>query len=287
MANTLITPSVIARMAIARLYSTLVMAGLVHRDFDSDFNGQVGNTISVRKPASFTANVFNRATGIQLQDATETSVDVTLDTLLDVSFAVTSEDWALNVKDFAQQFLDPAMEAIAQKIDQLLVGLKVDVAQTVGVDATPPTDPKILIDAGKKLNDAKVPMTQRYAVLDTATTANFLKDPLFHQADQRGDTEGLREASIGRKFGFDNFMSQNMTGGDSLAFHRDAFALVTRTLPVPRGVAAEQASVQSYKGLGLRVIYDYDSSKKQDVVSVDLLCGVKTLDANKAVVILG
>lgn len=279
MANTLITPQTIARAGIATLYAQTQMAALVHRDFEADFNGQVGDTVTIRKPAVFSVNEFSRAAGIVLQDATETSTSVKLDKVLDVSFAVTSEDWTLNIRDFTDQFLNPAMEAISQGIDQRILALQADIATTV--PATTPASNQ-LIDAGKVLNDNKVPMLNRYALLGTAKSAEYMKDPLFHEADKRGDTVGLREAAIGRAYGFDTYQSQNQTTG-GLAFHRDAFALVTRTLAVPRGVASNQAAVANYKGLGLRVIYSYDTNKKQDVVSIDLLCGFKTLDALKAV----
>jgi len=131
MANTLLTPSIIARASIATLYATTQMADLVYRDYEGDFDGQVGNVVTIRKPAVFTANVFSRPAGTVLQDVTETSTSVTLDTLLDVSFAVTSEDWAMKIQDFQAQFLAPAMEAFNQKIDQMLLGLSADVTTLV------------------------------------------------------------------------------------------------------------------------------------------------------------
>ena len=98
-------------------------------------------------------------------------------------------------------------------------------------------------------------------------------------------TDALREASLGRKFGFDNYESQVLGYGsgdkgaaDGVAFHRDAVSLVSRTLAMPMGVGAGQAAVANYKGLGLRVVKDYDISLKQDVISVDFLCGVLSHD---------
>src|SRR3954453_22390489 len=63
-ANDLITPSVIARLGLATLYNNFVLAGLVWRDFDPEFRAKVGDTITIRKPAVFTARNFVRATGI-------------------------------------------------------------------------------------------------------------------------------------------------------------------------------------------------------------------------------
>lgn len=118
MANTFLTPSIIAKAALATLYETCVMAQLVHRDYEQEFVSRVGDTISVRKPAVFQANEFNRAQGIQIQNASEGSVPITLNHFSDVSFAVTAEELTLEIEDFGTQLLNPAMEAISQKIDR-------------------------------------------------------------------------------------------------------------------------------------------------------------------------
>lgn len=300
MANTFLTPDVIARQALATLYETTVMAQLVHRDYEPEFAARVGDTITIRKPATFTAEEYVRANGITVQDATETGVAVTLNHFADVSFAVTSEQQTLHIQDFDEQLLTPAMEAIAQKIDQDLLTLRDDVTAEVGQVAGSNEyewdNPRALIEAGRDLDIAKVPMTERRVVTGPRTSAKWLADPLFHEADKRGTTEGLLEASMGRRtFGFDPYMTQNValpeqTSGNSttevsVAFHRTAFALAVRPLALPRG--AQNAAIANYKGFGLRVIMDYDIDQKQDIVSIDCLYGTKTLDANRAVLIKG
>lgn len=297
MANTLLTADIIARAALANLYETTVMAPLVHRDYEPEFANRVGDTITVRKPATFTAEEYSRLAGITVQDATETGVDVVLNHFADVSFAVTSEDLTLELQDFNEQLLNPAMEAIAQKIDADILALRDDITAEVGqAPGELWSDPKVIVDAGRVLIQVKVPMTERRVVSGPITAATWLKDDLFHRADKSGSTAGLREASIGRVFGFDSYQTQNIGGpqdldsGDAwteinVAFHRTAFALVTRPLALPQGAA--RASIQNYRGFALRVVIDYDISAKQDVVSVDCLYGTKTLDANRAVLIKG
>ncbi|MFB8772105.1 P22 phage major capsid protein family protein [Streptomyces broussonetiae] len=300
MANTFLTPDVIAQRALATLYETTVMAQLVHRDYEADFRGKVGDTITVRKPATFTASDFDRATGIVTQDATESGVPIVLDHLADVSATVTTEQLTLDIENFGEQLLDPMMEAISQKIDRDLLLLRDDITAEVGVVAGDNEyawdNPRTLIEAGRVLDTAKVPMTERRAATGPTMASKWLADPLFHEADKRGSTEGLQEASLGRRvFGFDPYMTQNIarpaqTSGNSttevgVAFHKTAFALVTRTLEIPPG--AQDAAIMNYKGFGLRVVYDYDIKYKQTVVSVDCLYGTKTLDANRAVLIKG
>ncbi|GAA3890538.1 hypothetical protein GCM10022243_64270 [Saccharothrix violaceirubra] len=286
MPNQLLTVDVIAREAIATLYEQTVMSGLVHRDYEGDFTGNSGDTITIRKPATFVVNEFNRTNGIQLQNATEGSTSLVLNKIPDVSFAVTSEDWSMRITDFSEQFLTPAMEAINQYTDRLVLGLRADITQSVTYDPAAAHVSDVLIDAGKVLNDANVPTSQRRAVHSTTLAALLQKDPLFVEADKVGDDgTALREASLGRKRGFDNVLTQNVKDDVSVAFRREAFALVTRTLPLPRGIGAGQGAVVTYKGLGLRVIYGYDMTRKEDVVSIDCLMGVKTLDPKRAVLI--
>lgn len=307
MANTLLTPDVIARAALATLYETTVMSNLVYRDYESEFQN-VGDTITIRKPTTFTANEFSRATGITVQNATEQGVPLTLNHFADVSFAVTSEDLTLNIMDFGEQLLNPAMEAISQKIDRDLISqATADVTQEVGVvgatvtglagaNKFPWDNPRVAIDAGRVLTQRKVPLQNRRLIVGPVTQAAWSADDFFVRADTRGDTDGLREANLGRRvFGFDPYVTQNVTqpaagAGNSstevgLAFHQTAIALAFRPLALPRG--AQNAAIANYKGFGLRVVYDYDIDKKQDVVSIDCLYGIKVVDPNRAVLIKG
>ena len=306
MVNTLLTPDVIAAKALATLYENLTMLPLVYTDVSSDFSrSKVGSVVNVRKPATFTANEFDRASGITIQNATETSVPVTLDKIADVSFAVTSEDLTLHLEDFAAQLLAPATEAIAQKIDRDILALKSNVTQVAGsVADTDPfawKNPEALIEADRLLNIKNVPPSERAAVVGPTTRANWLNSDIIKFADKSGSTDALRRGSIGSGlFGFDAYMTQNVgqpkaTGdqviGDpttevGVAFHKTAFAFASAPLALPSDTG-EWAATQSYKGLNLRVVKSYDISKKQDVISVDVLYGVDVLDANRAVLLRG
>lgn len=303
MANTFITPSVIARLAYAHLYERTIMGQLVYRDYEADFNGAVGDTISVRRPAQFEAEAWNEVDGITVQNATETSFTVTLDTILDVSFAVPSMERSLDIRSVQEQLVVPAVEALVQEVEKRILAMRSGISREVGhagglyAGGEDYDDPKVLIDARRALNEKNVPMGDRYAVIGPAIEAGWLADSLFHQADQRGDTEGLREASIGRKFGFDIFSTTHIEPqeetpeeGDpttevGIAFHRTALALVMRTLPMPEGAA--NAATFGDRGVGIRVVRDYDIDKKKDIVSLDVLMGVKVLDPNRAVLIKG
>ena len=71
----------------------------------------------------------------------------------------------------------------------------------------------------------------------------------------------------------------------SVGFHRNGVALVTRPMDLPMG--NKNAYVASADGLGVRVVFDYDSTHKIDTVSFDILYGVTTLDKNMIVKVQG
>lgn len=279
MANTFLTPDIIAREALMVLRNNAVMSQLVYRDYSNDFVGAVGDTITVRKPASFVVNEFTDA--ITVQDAAEESVLVTMDKHLDVSFKVSARQMSMDIEDFSAQLLTPAMQAFADKIDKYLI----DIAKSVSgkVTMSDPAAPGDILAARKILTQNAAPMSDRHLVLGVDAEADLLANELFASADKSGD-EGtaLREASLGRKYGFDVYTDQNMDNG-CLAFHRNAFALVTRQLALPMG--AQNAAIVDFDGFGLRVVYDYDINTKSDTISIDMLCGVKLLDDQLAAVI--
>lgn len=71
----------------------------------------------------------------------------------------------------------------------------------------------------------------------------------------------------------------------NLIFRKNAFALVTKPLVSPPG--AVDVGRQSYKGLNVRVIPVYDGINDKSLWRLDVLYGVKTIDARQAVRISG
>ena len=279
---TLLTMDRIANRALATLVNSSVLIGLISRDYDASFSGKQGDTVNVRVPMTFTSTRFNRSTGIVLQDPEEDSFPVVLDQIADVSFAVTAEDMTLTIDDFAGKLLQPAMQAIIEQVEGDVVEALVDAANQVAnpsgdyveqqtgggvvtsADADHPS--KVLIPARVTLNRNKMPTINRFAVFSPEASGEVIGDPIMHEADKRGNTDG---GDAGQ--------------ADGVAFHRDAITLATRTLDLPLGKVGAQAAVANYQGLGLRIVYDYDITYKQTVCSVDFLYGTRAVRPQGAV----
>lgn len=205
MGNTLLTPSIIANEALMQLMSNLTMANLVHRDYSDEFV-KVGDTITVRKPAKFVAKNFTGQ--VDVQDITEGSVAVKMDRYRDVTVAVTSKQLTLNIKDFSEQVVKPAMSALAQQVDTDLIAVGVEQASgSASVSGTPVISD--IAGVGKALDIAKAPRDNRYLVLPPTTLYKYNTIDNFAKACYKGDNEALKDSEIGKVFTCETFMSQN------------------------------------------------------------------------------
>lgn len=286
MANTFLTDKAaqtrVASVAMSVLARQLVLPATVYRNAESEFTGRTGDTVTIRKPAALEANTYaSRTSAIEVDSLTETGVPVTIDTHLYSAVAVTDEQMEFEVDDFAAQVVAPQLRAVGERAENVLAaefnGLTSDLE--CAYQATDIVN--IIVDARKLLNDANVPNANRYLAVSTDIEAALLKTDLLQRVDASGTDTALRQATIARLFGFDILVSNALDAGTAVAYSRDAFAFCLRAPRVPQGAAA--GSSQSYQGLALRWIMDYESDYLQDRSIVSTLVGAKVLDANRCV----
>jgi len=208
MSNILLTPSIIAKEALAILRNTLVMADLVHADYSSEFV-KVGDTITVRKPATLTAKDF--AGSIDRQDIEEESVPVKMDRFKDVSVALGSKEQTLELRDFSKQVIEPAMVAIAQQIDEDLANFAFGVAgNKVDVTTATPTNLADIALVAKTLDNQKALMTDRHLVLSPEHKYRYALTNNLSLVNYAGTNDTLRDALLGRIYTMNTYMDQNV-----------------------------------------------------------------------------
>lgn len=307
--STVYPPEVWAMESLMVLRDNLVMARLVHRDFEPEVANR-GDVIHTRKPTKLPARTWSGQSGtnadsqIEVDNLNARDLSITLDTLVYTAFLVEDRDEATSIKDLRTEFLIPAMDPIAKKVDDDIMteftssassdvegnAVSAIAFDTVGDGADMNEDD--IVDAREELNTSQCPPSGRMLVISSEHEADLLRTALFVQADQSGSADALTTGSLGFKFGFRIFHSQNVPdAGDtdstpqSLAFHRNAIALVTRPLQaVPRELGAISA-FRSLDDVALRVTSAYDIRYKGVTVSFDILYGVQLLDANLAKII--
>ncbi len=205
-------PEVWAAETLMITEANMVIGLLVHTDFKDEVQ-DFGDVVNTRLPATFTAERKGVNDDVTIQDASATNVAVPLDQHFHTSFLIRDGQESLSFKDLVKEYLNPAALSLAEAIDKVLLGQVYQFAENaVGVLGTfDSTVAKArILDTRQKLNENLCPVSGRNLILTSTTETEILKLDLFISADKIGD-EGtaMREASLGRKLGFDMYMCQN------------------------------------------------------------------------------
>jgi P22 coat protein - gene protein 5 len=206
MANTLITPSIIAKESLFQLKNNLVMGNLVHRDYSREF-AKVGSTISIRKPVRFKAQTG--ATRVN-QDVLEGTVPIVLDQRKHVSWNFSTQELTLTVEEYSERYIKPAMIELAQQVETSLMGLYATVPSWVGTAGTTPSTFLALGAARQRLVEQRAPMGDTLnAVLDPAA-ALLIANDLKNQFQPGKQLTAMERVKIGKYAGFDTYEGQSV-----------------------------------------------------------------------------
>ena len=208
MANTLITPSVIAKEALFQLKNNCVMANLVHRAYEKEWQGGVlpGDSITIRKPVKFKS--VSGATRSN-QNVSESSTSMTVDNQEHVSWNFSSQELSLTIQEYSERYIVPAIIALANQVDVDLTSLYKDVFLTTGTDGTAPSTFKDLADVGKLMDKYSIPQDMRCLVLDPEGQWS-LADGLKGVFNPSMVEDFLRKAALGRIGNFEILQDQNI-----------------------------------------------------------------------------
>jgi hypothetical protein len=255
-----------------------VLAATTWRDAEADFRGKQGDTVTVRTETVVgEARVFNRASGqpIVVDDVQETGVDVKLSTYLYKGVNLPDEQLTLNISDFTRQIATPQAKSVARGIESMVAANMNALPSRLTLAADGTDVHRMMIQARLLLNKAGVPLEDRFFAVSSEVEAMLLRDPnnKLIPVDASGSPAALRDAIIGRLYGFTVFPSNYLSDGSAVAYHRTGFPLVTRSLDVPAGATFGQSI--TYNGFALRLIRDYDPGFQQDRSVVSTLAGAE------------
>lgn len=207
MANTIITPSIIAKEALMQLENNLVLGNRVHREYKKEFTGGVGDTVSIRKPVKFyTADGATRVN----QDVEEKSTSITVDQRKHVSWKFSTQDLTLSVEEYSERYIKPAMITLANTVDRSLHGLYTSVWNSVGTPGTTPSTFASVAAAAQRLDEMAVLSDNRSMVLNPAAHYAIAGNQLTLDAVGAMGKSAYERAQVGYVAGFDNFSTQNV-----------------------------------------------------------------------------
>jgi len=283
----------VAADALPALMGNLVMGNLVNRDYEPSL-AQAGDTINVPIPPTLTANNIAAGGSVVTQNPSLGNAQIVLDTHAEATFLVPDVTKVLAVPDLLKLYMQPAVVALAERIESDLLNLyPLFTANTpVGTGGTAITE--AVVDAAETaLFSAKVPASaSKFLVVDPGTYSTLRQITRFSEYNTAGEA-GLRalvDGTVGKMKDFYIFRSQFVpkTGSspvttNNLAFAKDAVGLVVRRLPQPlpgTGAIAEYAELGNF---GMRVTMSYQPNTLAQQFTVDVLYGVGTLRSTHAV----
>ena len=279
--------------ALPALMGNLVMGNLVNRDFEPTL-AQAGDTVNVPIPPTMVANNIAEGGSVVTQNPSLGNAQIVLNTHAEATFQIPDVTKVLAVPDLLKLYMQPAMVALAEKIETDLMNLYTSFTAnaTVGVGGSALTEASVDL-AETALFNAKVPASQsKYLVVDGATYSQLRQIPRFSEYHTAGEA-GLRaivDGAVGKIKDFFVFRSQFVakTGSSpvttqNIAFAKNAIGLVTRRLPQPlqgTGAIAEYAELGNF---GMRVVMSYAPNTLAQQFTVDVLYGKAVLRADHGV----
>ena len=208
MADSILTPTVIAKEALTQLDNSLQMGNLVYRDYEAEFGPtNIGASVTIRRPVQFT--VSTGAT-LSLQDVQEGSLVLTVDTQKHVDFDFLTTDLTLTISDFSTRYIKPAMIQLANAIDSDLLGLYKYCNNWVG---TPGQTIDSLTDWNKgaqRLAERSVPMDGNVSGILTPADWYGLSGNLSGLYIENVASQALKGAKLPQLSGIDVYMDQNV-----------------------------------------------------------------------------
>lgn len=210
MANTLLTPTMVTREALRVLHQKLAFIGSINRAYDDRFaqsGAKIGDTLSIRLPNQYTVRT---GAALSSQDVAEQSVSLAVQTQKGVDTTFTSDDLTLDLDDFSERILSPAMAVLAANIESDALSMYKDIPDHV-TDSGASIVKGDVLNASKRLTDNLAPYDQRTLLLNTQDNVDLVTDlsGLFNHQDNLG--ENYREGRVASNtFGFSEIMETSL-----------------------------------------------------------------------------
>lgn len=235
-------PNVWSKEVLMFVKSNLVLLPLI-KHYDADVQN-FGQTLEIPNVSAINANLKSQNVVVTLNYNTETKTTITLNKHYESSFIVEDLVKVQSKYDLRSDYTQAAAYAISEKVDSDLATNMTSVwktaSQAYGTYGTALNDALILA-VNRYLSENKAPRSDRSIVVHPKGEAEMLAIDKYVRYDALGvggDQNSIRNGKIGRIYGADVFMSQNLVFLDtatdeynSLFFHKEAWAIAMQMEP--------------------------------------------------------
>jgi hypothetical protein len=280
MANTLGSVSngkVIAQRALELLVENYNWISSGVSDF-SDATARKGDSITTHIVSIQSASDYSTTAGYVPADVTQTDVTVTLNQFKHTTYAVNDDERTSSNINLINRFAEQAAHALGKAMVDSVLGLvTTHYASTLTVAADATTF-RSIVSAGLALDNNKVPVGGRFAVLSPGNYASLLNDAnIVANAQRSGDV--VASGQIGTVAGITVYGYNGLAAGVSKGFvaQREAMVVATRLPAIPDGVTlpgSVDVVTEPKSGLSLQVAEHYNFRLGSHERSYRILYGV-------------
>ena len=203
-------PNVWSREVLMFVKSNLVLVPLV-KHYDADVKSS-GQTLEIPNTSTISANLKAENTVVTLNYNTDTKTTITLNRHYESSFLVEDLVKVQSAYDIRSDYTQAAAYAIAEKIDEDIGEGMAASFTGYGAFGTALND-NLILTVNRYLSENKAPRSDRALVVHPKGEAELLaidKYVRFDALGVGGDANSIKNGKIGRIYGVDVFMSQNL-----------------------------------------------------------------------------
>jgi len=201
MANTILTPDWITREAVAILAEKLNFVTNIFNGYESEFTKdyKVGETVAIRKPAQYKGR---SGAALAVEDHVEQSVALVVDQLKGVDVEFTDVEMTLDVNDFSQNVIEPAMATLADLVESTVLETAGGFSIVNGSGGSGEAVYKDYLKAQAFLDNLTTPRdSMRCILVDTLMQVDVIDElkGLFQSADEI--SKQYKEGKLGKTAG--------------------------------------------------------------------------------------
>lgn len=263
-----VKPEKIAATAAVLLEEQLVVPAVFRREGIDQYKGAKDDTINVVVEGVLPYRTYgwrsNRASEVTFDEYSERKIAVTFGGDIYSAVKLTDEQNEFDMDGWAK-LARKQTEALSRGLEAQATDYLIDAPYEVELGIAASGLRAGLIRARAVMNKLRVPGDRRVILVGTDWEAALLSDEKLNLAQNVGDGEAvsaLREATLGRRFGFDFVVAQELPSDAAIAMVDSAFIFATGAPSVPQSVPFGASA--SHNGVALRWIRDYDSTRFQD-----------------------
>ena len=211
MGNTIVTlgSGAVTRRALSILHNKLVFIKSINKEYDDRFavsGAKIGSDLLIRNPNQFTVR---SGSVMDTQDVAEDYKTLTLGTQRGVDINFSSAELTMEMDDFADRILEPAMSRLAAEIDSIVLTgcMQATAHHVLGTKGSDP----VVADIGSArslISKSLAPSGDRTALLESLSMGGVVSD---HKAYFNPSSEISRQYNtglVGHCAGFDFYESE-------------------------------------------------------------------------------